>query len=131
MFDHVGIFVSDFDKSLQFYEACLKPLGIRVTQRQPQFGAVVFGAEEGFPFLWMGTAQDGSDYYGTPLSKSVQRPLHIALKAPSREAVGRFYREGLAHGGRCNGAPEDCGGGYYGAYLLDFDGNNIEAGIRE
>jgi hypothetical protein len=44
--------------------------------------------------------------------------------------VNDFYALALAHGGRDNGAPEDCGNGYYAAYVLDPDGNNIEAGLR-
>ncbi len=57
MLDHFGVTVTDMSKSLPFYEACLEPLGIRVTERQPQFDAVIFtrdGVE--FPFIWMGSA---------------------------------------------------------------------------
>lgn len=59
-----------------------------------------------------------------------RRPLHIALLALSKTAVDDFHRIGLLNGGRDNGAPEDCGRGAYGAYLLDPDGNNIEAIFR-
>ena len=57
--------------------------------------------------------------------------MHLAFKAPSKQAVDDFYRIGLQHGGRDNGAPGDCGNGAYGAFLLDIDGNNIEAIYRE
>ena len=131
MFDHLGVFVTDFEKSISFYEACLAPLGIRIYQRQPEFSAVVFSGEPDLPFLWMGAVPKDGDYHGTPVSREVDRPMHLSFIAPSEESVNEFYRLGLEHGGRDNGAPEDCGGGYYAAYLLDPDGNNIEAGIRK
>jgi catechol 2,3-dioxygenase-like lactoylglutathione lyase family enzyme len=128
MFDHIGIFVSDPRLSIDFYERCLAPLGITIAQRQPEWDAAVFSAASELPFLWVGPAR--GDYHGTPLSPSERRPVHLALIAPSREAVDEFHAAGLAHGGTDNGAPEDCGNGYYAAFVLDPDGNNIEAGIR-
>lgn len=132
MFDHMGIFVSDFEKTLALYEACFRPLGIEVVQRQPEFGAVIFApaGSNGPPFLWMGTAPEDGEYHGTTLRRDQGRPVHLALRAPSIEAVREFHRLGLENGGRCNGEPEDCGGGYFASYLLDPDGNNLEAGIR-
>jgi catechol 2,3-dioxygenase-like lactoylglutathione lyase family enzyme len=129
MFDHIGIFVSDPLRSIPFYERCLAPLGIHIVQRQPELDAVIFSGASDFPFLWVGAAC--GDYHGTPLSPGVHRPLHFAFIAPSTEAVDEFYAAGIEHGGRDNGAPEDCGDGYYAAYLIDPDGNNIEAGIRQ
>lgn len=128
MFDHIGIFVSDSSRSIAFYERCLAPLGISIAQRQPAFDAAIFSGASEFPFLWVGPAR--GDYHGQALSPSVHRPLHLAFIAPSRQAVDEFHAFGLAHGGTDNGVPEDCGNGYYAAYLLDPDGNNIEAGIR-
>lgn len=128
MFDHIGLFVSDPQRSIPFYEHCLAPLGITLVQRQPEWGSVIFSGAAEFPFLWVGPAR--GDYHGTPLSPEVQRPLHFAFIAPSMEAVDAFHAAGLQHGGRENGAPEDCGDGYYAAFLIDPDGNNIEAGIR-
>lgn len=129
MFDHIGIFVSDPLRSIPFYEHCLAPLGIAIVQRQPEWGSVIFSGAAEFPFLWVGTAR--GDYHGTPLSPDVQRPLHFAFTAPSIEAVDAFHAAGIQHGGRDNGAPENCGDGYYAAFLIDPDGNNIEAGIRQ
>jgi len=128
-FDHIGLFVTDFEKAIAMYEACLEPLGIKIYQRQPRFGAVVFTGEADFPFLWVGTAPEAGDYHGTPLRRDQNRPIHIALRAPSREAVKEFYRRGIEHGGRCNGPPEE-NDGAFAAFLLDPDGNNIEACAR-
>ncbi len=127
MFDHVGIFVSDPEHSFAFYEACLAPLGIRIVERQP-WGAVIFQQEGRSEFWWVGTARD--EYYGTPLSPEVRRPMHFGFSAPSREAVEAFHQLGLEAGGIDNGAPETDGRGCYNAFLLDPDGNNIEAVFR-
>ena len=127
--DHIGILVSDADKSISFFENCLAPLGIRIYQRLPEFGAVIFSGEADFPFLFVGQAE--GSYHGTEVRIPGYRPMHLALAAPNRAAVDAFHREGMTHGGRDNGIPENCGNGYYAAYLLDPDGNNIEAGIRE
>ncbi|MEM7792146.1 MAG: hypothetical protein AAF546_12145 [Verrucomicrobiota bacterium] len=126
----MGIFVSDFEKSVAPYEASFRPLGIEIYQRQPEFGAVIFSGEADFPFLWVGTAPKDGDYHGTKLRRDEHRPIHLALKAPSKEAVKEFYRLGIENGARCDGVPEDCGENYFAAYLLDPDVNNIEAGIR-
>jgi catechol 2,3-dioxygenase-like lactoylglutathione lyase family enzyme len=128
MFDHIGIFVTDPEKSIAFFEACLAPLNIRIGERQPEWGSVIFFGQAEFPFLWVGPARD--NYYGTDLQRSGYRPIHLSFIAPSIQAVDDFHRLGLENGGRDNGAPEDCGNGFYAAYLLDPDGNNIEAGIR-
>ena len=107
MFDHIGIFVSDPLRSLPFYERCLAPLGITLVQRQPELGAAIFSGAAEFPFLWVGAAR--GDYHGTPLLPGAHRPHHLAFIAPSAEAVGEFHAAGILHGGRDNGAPEDCG----------------------
>ena len=73
----------------------------------------------------------GWQVHGTEVKVSQRRPMHLAFQAPSKDAVDEFYRAGLARGGKDNGAPEDCGRGAYGAFLLDLDGNNIEAIFRE
>ncbi len=131
MFDHLGIFVTDLDKAAAFYEACLAPLNISLQQRLP-FGAVVFWKTDrtsGCPFFFVGTAQ--GDYYGTEISPVNTRPNHLAFRADSKTQVDAFYKAGLAAGGRDNGAPESDGENCYHAFLLDPDGNNIEAAYRE
>ena len=127
MFDHFGLTVADMSKSLPFYEQCLEPLGIKVIERQPQFDAVIFAGESEYPFLWMGTRRatwwDDNHQAG-------RSPIHFAFPAKSQRAVNAFHAQGLAHGGRDNGAPGlRHGGDWYAAYLLDPDGNNVEAGI--
>ncbi len=129
MFDHIGIFVTDAEKSIPFLEACLAPLDIKIRERLPEIGAVIFYGEKEFPFLFVGPAK--GNYYGTDLEKPGYKPMHLSFVAPSIEAVDEFYRLGLQHGGRDNGAPEDCGDGYYAAYVLDPEGNHLEAGVRK
>ena len=127
MFDHFGFVVRDLAKSLCFYEACLAPLGLRIAERHGN-EAVIFSGEGEFPFIWMGTPkpQFWREEHGAARS-----PFHVAFSAPSREAVVAFHEAGLKHEGRDNGAPGARGSDYYAAYLLDPDGNNIEAGVRE
>ena len=129
MLDHFGFSVTDMSKSLPFYEACLAPLGIRVTERQPQFDAVIFARDGAdFPFFWMGASHAS---WWTDDHEAGGSPIHFAFPAPSREAVEAFHQAGLANGGVDQGAPGERPGGWYAAYLLDPDGNNVEAGVRE
>jgi catechol 2,3-dioxygenase-like lactoylglutathione lyase family enzyme len=122
MLDHTGITVSDWDASKRFYEAALKPLSIAIVMEvtAEQTGA---NAHAGFgignkPAFWIGNGPH------------VSGPAHFAFTAPSRAAVDAFYRAALAAGGRDNGAPgirEHYHPNYYGAFVLDPDGNNVEA----
>ena len=127
MFDHFGFVVRDLARSLRFYEASLAPLGLRIAERHGSEAVIISGEAE-FPFIWMGTPEPDfwREEHGAALS-----PFHLAFSAPSREAVVAFHEAGLGHGGRDNGAPGARGSGYYAAFLLDPDGNNIEAGVRE
>ncbi|MEO6845887.1 MAG: VOC family protein [Chthoniobacterales bacterium] len=129
MFDHIGIFVANTEKSFLFFEKCLAPLDIRIYQRQPEWGSIIFSGKSDFPFLWVGPAS--GSYYGTKISAAENRPMHLAFIAPSKKAVDEFHRIGLEFGGVDNGTPEDAGGDAYHAFLLDPDGNNIEAMYRE
>ncbi|MCW5558583.1 MAG: VOC family protein [Verrucomicrobiae bacterium] len=129
MFDHIGIFVSDTGRSFRFFERALAPLGVLVRERQRHWGSIVMSSEQWPPFLWIGPA--GGTYYGTEVKISERRPVHLAFRSPSKAAVEDFYRIGLENGGRDNGAPGICGDGIYGAFLLDPDGNNVEAIYRE
>jgi catechol 2,3-dioxygenase-like lactoylglutathione lyase family enzyme len=110
LFDHVHLRVADVSASRRFYAAVLASLGMpKVLVEGPGF----FHADE----LWVDKA-DG------PVSR-----VHLAFQAASPEAVQAFHAAALAAGGRDNGAPGERSyhPGYYGAFVLDPDGNNIEA----
>ena len=121
MLDHVSIAVSDVRRSILFYEQALAPLGIG---RLMAYGGtndlpdhVGFGSERK-PYLWLGK--------GNPIRGYV----HIALSAANRDAVNAFHAAALAAGGTDNGAPglrPQYHAGYYGAFVLDPDGCNLEA----
>jgi catechol 2,3-dioxygenase-like lactoylglutathione lyase family enzyme len=122
MLDHIGIPVSDYARSKAFYDQALAPLGIglimEVTPEQTDDGssAAGFGAQ-GKPFFWIGS----SDAAGR---------THTAFVASSRAVVDAFHRSALLAGGRDNGAPglrPRYHENYYGAFVLDPDGHNIEA----
>jgi catechol 2,3-dioxygenase-like lactoylglutathione lyase family enzyme len=115
--DHVGIEVGDFDGSRAFYEMALAPLGLTVVMEpMPQMAG--FG-EAGKPWFWvMGR--------GRPAVHGV----HLAFKAGDHAAVEAFHAAGLAAGGSDNGAPGPrplYHASYYAAFVLDPDGNNVEA----
>jgi catechol 2,3-dioxygenase-like lactoylglutathione lyase family enzyme len=127
MFDHFGFVVRDLAESLRFYEPTLASLGLRIAERQGN-EAVFISREAEFPFSWMGTPKPR---FWTEEHYAAQSPFHLAFSAPSREAFVAFYQAGLRHGGKDNGAPGARGSRYYAAYLLDPDGNNVEAVVRE
>jgi len=126
--DHFGFVTKDLEKSVRFYEACLAPLGLRLMERGDGFA--LFGTDAKSPFLWIGTLipETWTDQHGPGRS-----PLHMAFSTTDRAEVDAFHRRGLAAGGRDNGAPGPRVGAftYYAAFLLDPDGNNIEACVRE
>jgi catechol 2,3-dioxygenase-like lactoylglutathione lyase family enzyme len=117
MLDHMGFGVTDYDRSKAFYEKALAPLGLTLLT-EPVPGAAGFG-KDGKPFFWIesrGSAVPGS--------------LHVAFAADDRETVDAFHAAALEAGGTDNGSPgvrEIYHPNYYGAYILDPDGNNIEA----
>ena len=129
MLDHFGIVVSDLQKSLPFYENCLKPLGLQVIERH-DYGAVIFAKskEDEFPFIWIGEARPSFWDEKHAASKS---PIHLCFKASSKEAVDLFYTSAMEFGGKDNGQPGQRDADFYAAYVIDPDGNNIEAGFRE
>jgi catechol 2,3-dioxygenase-like lactoylglutathione lyase family enzyme len=122
MIDHTGLDVSDAARSRRFYEQALAPLGYTVLMEIPMQstgGAVVLGfGVPPKPDFWL--------HEGTPQSPHV----HIAFRAESRAVVDAFYRAAMAAGGRDNGPPglrPHYHESYYGAFVLDPDGHNIEA----
>jgi catechol 2,3-dioxygenase-like lactoylglutathione lyase family enzyme len=116
MIDHVGIGVSDYQAAKAFYERALAPLGITLLM-EPMGRAAGFG-EHGKPFFFL--EADRAPVTG----------LHVAFHAKDRATVDAFHAAALAAGGTDNGAPgvrETYHPTYYGAYVLDPDGNNVEA----
>ena len=114
MIDHMGILVTDLDASVAFYTRALAPLGYEVVLRLPQ--VVGFGVA-GKPDFWIAG--------GKPTDK-----LHVAFRASGRDRVRAFYEAALAAGGRDNGPPgirQIYHPNYYGAFVHDPDGHNIEA----
>jgi len=123
MIDHIGMPVSDLARATAFYLEALRPLGIsmmmEVSAEQTGNGAAVGFGAEGKPFFWMGE--------GTVPKES---HAHVAFTAGSRAEVDAFYQAALAAGGKDNGAPglrPHYHANYYGAFVLDPDGNNVEA----
>ena len=110
LIDHVHLRTADLAASKRFYRAVLAALGKADVMVE---GETYFSADE----LWVDKA-DG------PVSR-----IHLAFQAPDRQTVEAFHRAALAAGGRDNGGPGERGyhPGYYGAFVLDPDGNNIEA----
>jgi catechol 2,3-dioxygenase-like lactoylglutathione lyase family enzyme len=114
--DHVGLDVSDYERSKAFYEQALAPLGMTLMMEFPP-EAAGFGTD--YPFFWIGKRDRGSDS-GT----------HLAFRVEDRETVDAFHAAALEAGGRDNGGPgirEIYHPTYYGAFVLDPDGNNVEA----
>lgn len=117
MIDHFSLRVKDLQVSKKFYQSLLAPLGYEV--RFDHAYAVSFGEER--------NADPGGDFW---LENGQQEPLHLAFHAKTHAEVEAFYQAGIVAGGRDNGAPgfrPHYHANYYAAYLLDPDGNNIEA----
>ena len=113
MLDHIAIGVSDLQRSRRFYEQTLLPLGMSVLLEYP--GTVGIGAR-GKPWFW--------------IREQRPAPVHVAFAAPDRDTVDAFHAAALEAGGVDNGAPGPrpiYHAGYYGAFVLDPDGHNIEA----
>ena len=125
MIDHLSLPVSDYESGRAFYDACLGALGYKKLM-DLDLGAEGMAAGYGKdrPAFWIGTPPEAS-----PASIATQGQ-HIALAAPDRAAVAAFHAQGLAAGGRDDGAPGlrlHYHGHYYAAFLVDPDGHRIEA----
>ncbi|MFT3664973.1 VOC family protein [Piscinibacter sp.] len=115
MFDHLGLGVSDLPRSKAFFLQALAPLQAAVVMEGP-YGVGI--GRKGKPSLWLSQAQAPS------------APVHIAFVADSRAEVDAFHAAALAAGGRDNGAPglrPHYHPDYYGAFVIDPDGHNVEA----
>jgi catechol 2,3-dioxygenase-like lactoylglutathione lyase family enzyme len=114
MIDHLKLHVGDVERSKAFYEAALAPLGYRIVM-EPAPGVVGMGVR--FPDFWLAQSD-------TPTV------AHVALRAEDPASVDAFHAAALAAGGTDNGAPglrPHYHPGYYGAFVIDPDGNNVEA----
>jgi catechol 2,3-dioxygenase-like lactoylglutathione lyase family enzyme len=114
MIDHVSLHVSDLERSKRFYATALAPLGYELVMEFP--GVAGLGAG-GKPDLWIAQGR-------------ASEPIHVAIASSDRATVERFHAAALAAGGRDNGAPgvrAEYHPTYYGAFVLDPDGNNLEA----
>ena len=125
MLDHVGLPVSDYARSKAFYLRALAPLGyglaIEVSPEQTGGGSQGGFGPKGRPQFWIGT------------DKPIQGKMHFAFVAKDRAAVRAFYDAALQAGGKDNGPPglrPQYHADYYGAFVLDPDGHNIEAVCR-
>ena len=119
MIDHIGLRVSDYRRSKAFYEEALAPLGYKMMMEFDIPGGKAGGmGVDGMPDLWL--------TQGAPQKP----PLHVAFNAVNRATVDAFYLAAIAAGGKDNGKPglrPDYHKDYYGAFVFDPDGNNIEA----
>lgn len=130
MLDHTGIVVSDLARARRFYDAVAKALGLGTIDNGDQAFLLGRSGNEPIPYLWIGTLRPS---YWAEGSRPGLNQMHIAFAARSQEEVDEFYRAALDAGGRDNGKPGPREGAmdYYGAFVLDPDGNNIEACFRE
>lgn len=116
MYDHIGLKVKELGASVRFYEAALAALGHVLGSKGENYAGL---GPKNAPALWL---------YA---SKAAKGPgVHVAFRAPNRAAVAKFHAAGIAAGGKDNGKPglrADYSPTYYAAFLVDPDGNNVEA----
>lgn len=122
MIDHTGVNVSDYAKSRAFYQAALGAIGFEISK---EFPASVTGSAD-----VAGFGPPGKSEFWIASGKPNEPPVHVAFRVDNRHAVDAFYQAAMAAGGRDNGKPglrEIYHPDYYGAFVLDPDGHNIEA----
>ena len=122
MIDHLSVVVSDYAKSKAFYLQALAPTG---HSRLVELPAAHAGGGQSAGFCHA----DGSDFWISQ-GDAIRPPIHVAFRVASRAAVDDFHQAAIAAGGKDNGAPglrAHYHPNYYGAYVLDPDGNNVEA----
>jgi catechol 2,3-dioxygenase-like lactoylglutathione lyase family enzyme len=122
MLDHITFTVSDIAAAQAFYDKALAPLGVAVMMS--------VSAEETGGAAYVGYGEAGKPYFWISLSPTPTGRLHVAFTANDRASVDAFYAAAMAAGGRDNGPPglrPEYHPNYYGAFVLDPDGHNIEA----
>jgi catechol 2,3-dioxygenase-like lactoylglutathione lyase family enzyme len=124
LLDHISLNVSDYARSRAFYEKALAPLGVKLIMEFGQAGG--FGREHK-PDFWIGK---GPTSFQKPEQIAVISPVHVAFQARSRDEVHAFHAAAIAAGATDFGVPglrPQYHPSYYGAFVLDPDGHNIEA----
>ncbi|MGH4008951.1 MAG: VOC family protein [Pseudonocardiaceae bacterium] len=121
MIDHIGIQVADVEASLAFYLHTFAPIGMREMMRVPHGDAFAVGLSgpEGNPNFWL-----------SPATSAETRELHVAFRAPDRYAVDAVHDTAVRAGAEILHAPRgwpEYHPGYYGVFLRDLDGHNVEA----
>jgi catechol 2,3-dioxygenase-like lactoylglutathione lyase family enzyme len=122
MLDHIGIKVTDIAKAKAFYDRALAPLGVKIimeVSKEESGDSAFIGYGEGMkPYFWINEQPRATEL------------IHVAFAADKRAKVDEFYKAAMAAGGRDNGPPgprPHYHPNYYGAFVLDPDGHNIEA----
>lgn len=113
--DHIGLTIKDYAASVGFYTKALAPLGI---EKVMEYGTWAGFGRDGKPEFWFGTGDQA------------QNSMHIAFSADNRAQVDDFYRAAIAAGAKDNGKPgirEEYHPNYYGAFVIDVNGHNLEA----
>ena len=114
LIDHLALRVRDLRRSRTFYEQALEPFGVRVVESSQGPGFAIEGGGD----FWIGEGEPPA------------APVHVAFSAADRATVDKFHRAAVEAGGRDNGAPglrPYYHAGYYAAFVIDPDGNNVEA----
>jgi catechol 2,3-dioxygenase-like lactoylglutathione lyase family enzyme len=122
MFDHVGFQVRDIEKSKTFFEKALAPLGVKLIADLKEYGAAGFGHDR--PQFWLGKGNPRAD----------EDEIHVCFAAKNRAEVNAFYDAAITAGGKDNGKPglrPEYHQDYYGAFVFDPDGHNIEVSSRK
>jgi len=125
MFDHISLRVKDLHRSRAFFDRALAPLEVKVIVDMP------VSAKNPVPVLAYGEGLRA--YFWLAQADPVSGPLHISFAAETRAQVDAFYEAAIAAGGKDNGRPgvrPHYGPTYYGAFVIDPDGHNIEAVCR-
>ncbi|WP_369131639.1 VOC family protein [Modestobacter sp. I12A-02662] len=121
MLDHIGLQVADVEASLAFYLRAFEPVGMREVMRYPSGESFVIGlaGPDGMPDFWLSPAEGGET-----------REIHLAFRAPDRAVVDAVHEAARAAGAEVLHAPREWPEyhpGYYGVFLRDLDGHNVEA----
>jgi catechol 2,3-dioxygenase-like lactoylglutathione lyase family enzyme len=121
MLDHLALQATDVAGAADFYVRLFGPLGMREIMRYPRGDAVVvgLGGPDGFPRFWLG-----------PVTGTGAREVHVAFTAPTRAVVDEVHESAVALGAEILHAPRvwpEYHEHYYGVFVRDLDGNNVEA----